>query len=188
VDFAEIEALQRAGDWDGAGTVLGEAARGLAGAGADLIVICTNTMHICAPAIAARAARPVLHIADPTAAAVRAAGISTVGLIGTRFTMEQDFYVGRLREQHGLRTLVPEVADRVTAHHIIFDELVKGVVRDDSRAEYRRIIRALVEQGAEGVILGCTEIGLLIGPDDASVPLFDTTLLHARAAADAALA
>lgn len=188
VDFAEIEALQRAGDWDGAGLMLGDAARGLAGAGADLIVICTNTMHICAPAIEARAARPVLHIADPTAAAVRAAGIGTVGLIGTRFTMEQDFYTGRLREQHGLRTLVPGAADRATAHRIIFDELVQGVVRDESRAEYRRIIRGLVEQGAEGVILGCTEIDMLVGADDSSVPLFDTTELHARAAADAALA
>lgn len=187
VDFHEIERLQHAGDWDAAGRVLADAARSLTAAGADFLVLCTNTMHKVAPAIEAAVDIPLLHIADPTAAAIRAAGVSTVGLLGTRFTMEQAFYKERLEEKFGLRVLTPAESDRQVVHRIIYDELCLGQICDESRQEYRRIIAALVEQGAEAVILGCTEISLLVGPADASVPLFDTTALHARHAADAAL-
>jgi aspartate racemase len=187
VDFHEIERLQHAGDWDAAGRVLADAARALKAAGADFLVLCTNTMHKVAPAIEAAVDIPLLHIADPTAEAIRAAGVATVGLLGTRFTMEQAFYKDRLIEKFGLKVLTPNEADRQVVHRIIYEELCLGRIRDESREEYRRIIAALVEQGAEAVILGCTEISLLVGPADALVPLFDTTALHALHAADAAV-
>ena len=188
VDFAEIERLQHAGDWDAAGKVLAGAARSLEAAGADFVVVCTNTMHKVAGAIEAAVGIPLLHIADPTAAAIHAAGIRTVGLLGTRFTMEQDFYVGRLEGRHGLAVLTPPAEDRETVHRVIYDELVLGRTLEPSRAAFRRVIEGLVARGAEGVILGCTEISLLVGPDDASVPLFDTTAIHATAAAELACA
>jgi len=184
VDFAEIAALQRAGDWAAAGNILANAARTLQTAGADFLVLCTNTMHIVAPAIEAAVNIPLLHVADPTAEAIQAAGFSKVGLIGTRFTMEQSFYKDRLIEQHGLQVLVPDEDDRDTVHRIIFEELCLGTTTDASRAEYRRVMARLVGQGAECIILGCTEITLLVGTQDASVPLFDTTGLHAKAAAE----
>ncbi|QEY75877.1 aspartate/glutamate racemase family protein [Pseudomonas denitrificans (nom. rej.)] len=187
VDFHEIERLQHAGDWDAAGRVLADAARSLRAAGADFLVLCTNTMHKVAPAIEAAVDIPLLHIADPTAEAIRAAGVATVGLLGTRFTMEQAFYKDRLVDRFGLKVLTPNEADRQVVHRIIYEELCLGRIRDESREEYRRIIAALVEQGAEAVILGCTEISLLVGPADASVPLFDTTALHALHAADSAI-
>ena len=182
VDFAEVERLQHAGDWDAAGALLAASARSLEAAGAECVVLCTNTMHKVAAAIEAAVGIPLLHIADATADAVRAAGLRTVGLLGTRFTMEQDFYVGRLEERHGLTVLTPPAEDRALVHQVIYEELVLGRTLEASRAAYRRVIGDLVARGAEGVILGCTEIGLLVGPADATVPLFDTTELHAAAA------
>jgi aspartate racemase len=187
VDFAEIERLQMNGDWDTAGQVLADAARALRAGGAELLVICTNTMHKVADAVEAASGLPLLHIADATADEIRARGLQRVGLLGTRFTMEQDFYRQRL-VGHGLEVLVPDADDRGIVHRVIYDELCLGQVRDESRQQYRRIIADLVARGAQGVILGCTEIGLLVGDDDASVPLFDTAALHARHAALAALA
>jgi len=187
VDFAEVERLQHAGDWAAAGAAMADAARRVAAAGAELIVVCTNTMHKVAPAIEAAVTIPLLHIADPTAAAIRAAGHRTVGLLGTRFTMDEPFYRDRLRDRHGLDVRVPPAADRDIVHRIIYDELCLGDIRDASRNEYRRIMAGLVAAGAEAIILGCTEISLLVGDGDASVPLFDTTAIHARAAAEAAL-
>jgi aspartate racemase len=187
VDFAEVEALQHAGRWDEAGALLADAAARLEGAGADLLVICTNTMHKVAPAIEARVRIPLLHIADPTARAIRATGHTKVGLLGTRFTMEQDFYKARLAGQHGLDVLVPPEESRETVHRIIYDELCLGVIREESRRAYQRIAAELLEAGAQCVILGCTEIGLLLKDGDVPAPLFDTTALHARAAALAAL-
>jgi len=188
VDFEEIEVLQRAGDWQRAGEILAEAAKALERAGADFLVLCTNTMHKVAPAIEAATRLPLLHIADATGREVRGQGIRTVGLLGTAFTMEQEFYRGRLESEHGLRVLVPVAAGREIIHRVIYEELCRGRVLDPSRRAYREIIAKLVEGGAEGIILGCTEIGLLIGPGDAPVPLFDTTTLHAAAAVDFALA
>jgi aspartate racemase len=187
VDFAPIAEMQAADDWETAAIALGQAARGLASAGAEFLVIATNTMHIVAPQIEAAAGIPVLHIADPTADAALAAGIGTLGLLGTRFTMEKDFYVRRL-EERGLSVLVPEPEDRDTVHRIIYDELVLGVVSEASRELYREVMQRLVDRGAEGIILGCTEIAMLVGPADARVPLLDTTELHALAAVDRALA
>ncbi|WP_320109207.1 aspartate/glutamate racemase family protein [Mangrovibrevibacter kandeliae] len=188
VDFAEIEALQRAGDWPAMAAILGEAAKGLAAAGAAFLMIATNTMHRVADVIAAMSGLPVLHIADPTAEALQQAGVTRVGLLGTRFTMEQDFYRGRLTERHGLDVLVPEAEDRAEVHRIIYDELVFGTVREESRAIYRGVIERLAEQGAEAIIMGCTEITLLLRPQDSDLPLFDTTALHATAAVERALA
>ena len=187
VDFHDIERLQQAGAWDEAGRMLADAARSLEAAGAEGLALCTNTMHKVAAAIEAAVTIPLLHIADPTAAAVKAAGLQTVGLLGTRFTMEQDFYRGRLMERHGLRVLIPDPADREIVHRVIYDELCQGDLRAESRTQYRRIMQRLVEKGAEGMILGCTEIALLVGPEDAPVPVFDTTRLHARYAATWAL-
>lgn len=187
VDFAEIEVLQREGRWEEAGRAMAEQARVLERAGADFVVLCTNTMHISAAEIEAAISIPFLHIADPTAGAVKAAGIQSVGLLGTRFTMEQDFYKGRLQEKHGLRVLVPDAEDRDVVHRVIYEELVLGVVNPQSRAQYARIMQALVDEGAQGIILGCTEIGLLVKAEDSRVPLFDTTLIHALAAVDLAL-
>jgi aspartate racemase len=182
VDFHEIEQLQQAGDWDAAGAAMAAAARALHAGGADFLVLCTNTMHRVADAITAAVPLPLLHIADATADALQAAAVTRVGLLGTRFTMEQDFYRARLR-QRGFQVLVPDPPGREDVHRIIYDELCQGVIRDASRARYREVIAALQAQGAETVILGCTEISLLVGAGDATVPLFDTTALHARAAA-----
>ncbi|MFC4653894.1 aspartate/glutamate racemase family protein [Rheinheimera marina] len=187
VDFQQIEQLQRSGDWAQAGAVLAEAAQALQAAGADFIVLCTNTMHKVAAAIEAAVAIPLLHIADPTAQAISDAGLKTVGLLGTRFTMEQSFYRERL-EQQGLKVLVPEEADRELVHQVIYQELCLGKVLAESRLQYQQVMQQLVVQGAEAIILGCTEIGLLLGPADAAVPLFDTTALHARASVAKALA
>ena len=187
VDFHEIERLQHAGDWDAAGKLLAGAARALESAGADFLVLCTNTMHKVAPAIEAAVRIPLLHIADPTGDAIKRAGLSCVGLLGTRFTMEQAFYRDRLRERHGLTVLIPGDDDRDVVHRVIYEELCLGQIKPESRDEYRRIIAALISQGAEGIILGCTEISLLVGPADADVPLFDTTALHAQHAAKRAL-
>jgi aspartate racemase len=188
VDFHEIERLQHAGDWDAAGKILANAARSLETAGAAFLVLCTNTMHRVASSIEAAVAIPLFHIADPTAAEIKRAGHSTVGLLGTRFTMEQAFYRDRLSERHGLRVIVPDSDDRATIHRIIYEELCLGVVTPDSRGEYRRIIKNLASQGAEAIILGCTEISLLVSQQDSEIPLFDTTAIHARAAAEEALA
>lgn len=181
LDFHEIEALQRQGDWAAAGTLLADAARRLESAGADFLLLCTNTMHKVAPAIEAATNIPLLHIADPTAAAIRRAGLSRVGLLGTRFTMEQAFYRGRLAERHGIEVLVPEPDDRERVHRVIYEELCLGRVEDASRAAYREVMRRLFERGAQGIALGCTEIALLVAAQDASVPLFDTTAIHAAA-------
>ena len=187
VDFQEIERLQHQGRWDAAGEQLGDIARRLEGAGADVVALCTNTMHKVAPAIEAALRVPFLHIADPTAQAVKQAGIGRIGLLGTRFTMEEDFYRGRLVERHGLDVIVPDPAERETVHRVIYDELCLGKVEERSRQAYRDIIAHLVERGAEGVILGCTEIAMLVSPADSPVPLFDTTQLHAVSAVDFAL-
>ncbi|ACO73050.1 aspartate/glutamate racemase family protein [Laribacter hongkongensis] len=186
VDFAEVEALQACGDWDAAGALLARACRQLEAAGADAVVLCTNTMHKVAPAMQAATDLPFLHIGDATAAAIRAAGLDCVGLLGTRFTMEQDFYRARL-EARGIRVLVPEADDRATVHRIIYDELCLGDIRPASRTAYLDIIGRLAAAGAQGVVLGCTEIPLLVSAGDTSLPLFDTTALHARFAADFAL-
>lgn len=187
-DFAEIETLQSEGRWDDATALMIDAARRLEGAGAELLVICTNTMHRMAQAIEAAVSIPLLHIVEPTGERIRAAGMGRVGLLGTAFTMEQRFYRGRLEERFGLEVLVPDADDRATVHRIIYDELVQGRVEEASRAAYREVIAHLVDRGAEGIILGCTEIMLLVRPEDSAVPLFDTTTLHAEAAASAALA
>jgi aspartate racemase len=187
VDFHEIERLQHAGLWDTAGGMLADAARALEAAGADFLVLCTNTMHKVAAAIEAAVAIPLLHIADPTAEAILRAGASTIALLGTRFTMEEDFYRARLR-MHGIESIVPDDAARAWLHRVIYDELCRGVVRDDSRAELRDVIATLVARGAQAVVLGCTEIAMLIDDGDVTVPVFDTARLHAEAAALRALA
>jgi aspartate racemase len=186
VDFAPVERAQREGRWDELGAMLAAEARGLAAAGARLVVVCTNTLHRVADDVAAALDVPLLHIADATAEAVRAAGLATVGLLGTAYTMEQEFYVGRLRARHGLDVLVPPEADRRIVHDVIYDELCRGEIRDGSREEYRRIIAELTGRGAQGIILGCTEIGLLVQPADVPAPVFDTTVLHAQRAVAAA--
>lgn len=187
-DFAEVEALQHAGRWADATFLMIEAARRLERGGADFILICTNTMHRMADEVQAAIAIPLLHIADPTAERVRAAGYQRVGLLGTVFTMEQDFYKGRLSTQHGLDVIVPDEPDRKVVHRIIYDELVQGQVAPASRQAYREIIERLIARGAQAIILGCTEIMLLIHPEDSAVPLFDTTAIHAEAAVDRAVA
>jgi len=188
VDFHEIERLQLDGDWQTAGAILANVARALERAGADFLVLCTNTMHKVASEIEAAVHIPLFHISDPTAQEITQAGFSTVGLLGTRFTMEQDFYKERLRARHGLQVIIPTLEDRNVVHRIIYEELCLGKVNEDSRAEYRRVMTQLVEQGAQAIILGCTEISLLVGPLDSSVPLFDTTAIHAHHAALRALA
>ncbi len=187
VDFAEIEQMQMAGQWDQAGQAMAEAARRLERGGADFVVLCTNTMHKLSGDIEAAVSIPLLHIADPTAEAIQAAGIKRIGLLGTAFTMEQEFYRGRLSEKFGLDVLIPDTAGRAEVHRIIYEELVLGIVKDESRAVYKRVIDSLVAQGAEGIILGCTEIMLLIGQQDSPVPVFDTTTLHALAAVEQAI-
>lgn len=187
-DFGEIEAMQHAGDWAGAEAAMADAARRLAAGGAGCVVICSNTMHRMADTVEQAAGLPLLHIADPTGAAIRAAGLHRVALLGTAFTMEQAFYRGRLAERFGLDVLIPEPDDRAAVHRIIYDELVQGRVEPASRARYSAVIARLVAQGAQAVILGCTEIMLLVQPEDSAVPLFDTTTLHAQAAVAWALA
>jgi aspartate racemase len=187
LDFAEVEAMQRGGDWAAAGRLLADTARSLERAGADFLVVCTNTMHNVADAIEGAVGIPLLHIADATAAEVKSLGLRKVGLLGTRFTMEQDFYKARLKGRHGIEAVVPPEADREIVHRVIYDELCLGKVLAPSREEYRRIIRALVEAGAEGIVLACTEIPMLVGAADSPVPVFDTTALHARKAAEWAL-
>ena len=186
VDFAEVEQVQAAGDWHQAGELLAREARALEAAGAELIVLCTNTMHIVAPTIEAAVSIPLLHLADVTARAIGAAGLVRVGLLGTRFTMQQAFYRERV-ESHGIEVLVPDLDDQAVVHRVIYDELVRGIVSEQSRAQYRQIIDRLVERGAQGVVLGCTEIELLIDEHHVEVPLFATTRLHAHAAVDWAL-
>lgn len=182
-DFAEIEQLQARGDWDAAGRVLADAARQLEAAGAQGLMLCTNTMHLVADAIEDATTIPLLHIADPTAAAIIADGLHTVGLLGTAFTMERDFYRRRL-ERHGLEVVVPEPRDRELVHHVIYDELVHGRVVDESRDRYLEIIQRMVANGAEGIIAGCTEIELLVRPDDLRTPYYPTTRLQTLAAVD----
>jgi aspartate racemase len=187
-DFAQVEELQHAGRWDDATALMVEAARRLERGGADFVVICTNTMHRMADDVQAAVPIPLLHIADPTAERIKEAGLTRIGLLGTAFTMEQDFYKGRLTARHGLDVLVPDEADRRTVHRVIYDELVQGKVEEKSRDAYRQIIARLVARGAEAIILGCTEIMLLVRPEDSAVPLFDTTAIHADAAVERALA
>ncbi|HEX4444407.1 MAG TPA: aspartate/glutamate racemase family protein [Galbitalea sp.] len=186
VDFAEIEQLQSASNWDRAGELLAAEGARLEAAGADFLVLCTNTMHKVTPAVEAVTSIPLLHLADATADAVTAVGLKTVGLLGTAFTMEQDFYRNRLAD-HGLTVLVPDEPQRATVHRIIYEELVLGIVKDSSRARYREVIDALVDRGAQGVILGCTEIELLVSQADSAVPVFPTTRIHAEAAVREAL-
>ncbi|QKG70244.1 aspartate/glutamate racemase family protein [Erythrobacter mangrovi] len=188
LDFGEIEQLQHAGEWGTLGDIMADSARRLEAGGADVIILCTNTMHKLADRIEAASSLPFIHIADPTAGAIKARGITRVGLLGTAFTMEQDFYRGRLHREHGLDVTVPDEADRAEVHRIIYEELIAGKVTEASRAAYRAVIARLVERGAQAVILGCTEIMLLVRDEDSAVPLFDTTSLHALAAVDFALA
>lgn len=187
LDFADVETLQAAGRWAEAGDLLADRARAVVAAGADLVVLCTNTMHTVIGAVEDAVDVPVLHIADATAARIQAAGLRRVGLLGTSFTMEQDFYRGRMAG-HGLDVLVPGAEDRAVVHRVIYEELVRGVVRPESRAAYRDVIRRLVDDGAEGIVLGCTEIELLVGDADSPVPVFPTTRIHVEAAVDRALA
>lgn len=188
VDFQRIEQLQAAGEWQQAGEILAEAARNLERAGAQFIVLCTNTMHKVAGQISAATTIPLLHIADATGRRIRQAGVHKVGLLATRFTMEQDFYRGRLREQFDLEVITPDEADQKLVHEVIYHELCLGEIKPLSRLRYRAIMQKLVAQGAEAIILGCTEITLLVDATDASVPLFDTTLIHAEDAVIQALA
>lgn len=187
VDFAEIETLQHQGQWQAAADILRDAAQRLERGGADFIVLCTNTMHKLADDIQPHVGIPLLHIADATARRVKEKGIQTIGLLGTRFTMEEDFYSGRLREQHALEVLIPAAEERAIIHQVIYDELCTGLIRQQSKEQYLTIIKNLVQQGAQGIVSGCTEIGLLVGADDCAVPFFDTTYLHAVAAVDYAL-
>ena len=188
VDFHEIEQFQRQGDWDAAGRAMADAAKRLQLAGADFIVLCTNTMHKVPHYIEDAVAIPLLHIADRTAIAIKKAGLHKVGLLGTQFTMEQNFYRERLIDQYGLDVVIPEPEERAMIHRVIYDELCLGITSASSRHAYQQVIEHLQQKGAQAIILGCTEIGLLISQTDACLPLFDTTALHAKAAADMALA
>lgn len=187
VDFAEIEALQREGRWEEATRAMIQAARSVEAGGADFLIICTNTMHKMAEAVQRSIGIPLLHIADATAEVIKAQKLQRVGLLGTRFTMEEAFYRGRLVEKHGLDVIIPDKSDREIVHRIIYSELVLGRIEPASKAEYLRIIAGLAKAGAEGIILGCTEIGLLVSPSDSRLPLFDTTRIHALAAVQYAL-
>ncbi len=188
VDFAEIEQLQTSGRWDEAGRVLAAAAQGLEQNGAELILICTNLMHKVAPAIEASLQVPLLHIADATGRAIQAQGLGKVGLLGARYTMEEDFYRQRLQDKFGLEVVIPAAPEREFVHRVIFDELCRGVFTDSSRQRYLNIIEGMKQQGAQGVVLGCTEIPLLVRQSDTELPLFSTTALHAEAALQAAFA
>lgn len=188
IDFEPMERLQHSGDWEAAGRILVDAATGVQAAGADFLLICTNTMHKVAPAIEAAVDIPLLHIADATAGVLSSDGLETVGLLGTAFTMEQDFYKGRLEEKHGLQVITPDDEGRADVHRIIYDELCQGIVDAASKQRYLNIIDALAMNGAQAVILGCTEIGLLVQQPDTRVPLYDTTAIHAAKAVEMALA
>ena len=188
VDFAEIEGLQSAGQWTQAGAILSSAAVALQSAGAECVVLTTNTMHKVADQIEAAVDLPFLHIADCTAAAIVGQGIQVVGLLGTRYTMEQAFYKDRLTEKFGLRVLTPPQPERETVHRIIYEELCRGEVRADSRQAYQAILSGMAQEGAEGIILGCTEISMLLGPQHSDLPLFDTAAIHALAAVNWSLA
>jgi len=187
VEFAEVEALQHRGDWPRLTALMVDAAQRLERGGADFLVLCTNTMHKMADEMQRGVSIPLLHIADATAAEVKGRGLSKVGLLGTRFTMEEDFYRGRLAERHGLEVLIPSEAEREIVDRVIYEELCAGKIVAASREDYRRVMAHLAEQGAQGIVLGCTEIGLLVGDEDSPVPLFDTTRIHAVAAAEYAL-
>jgi len=187
MDFDEIEKLQLTGNWEETAVILSQAAKRVEAGGADFLVICTNTMHKVVPEIEANIKIPVLHIADATAEQIIAKGISKVSLLGTKFTMEQDFYKGRLSEKHGVDVIIPETAGRELVHKVIYSELCLGTISEQSREEYVRIIESLAEQGAEAVILGCTEIALLVQQQHTHVPLFDTTSIHANKAVERAL-
>lgn len=187
VDFNEIEKLQHAGQWEKLTTIMIEAADKLEKAGADFVVICTNTMHKMAPEIEAQLSIPLLHIADATAKAIHKKGLKKIALLGTNFTMSQDFYKGRLKEKHQLEVLIPNETDRMIVHNIIYNELIYGDFREESRQKYKTIIQKLQQAGAEGVILGCTEIPLLIKQKDSPIPVFDTTSIHALEAVNFAL-
>ena len=187
VDFAEIEALQHAGRWEEATQAMINAARHVEAGGADFVIICTNTMHKMADQVEVAVGIPLLHIADATAEAIKAQGLNKVGLLGTKYTMEDDFYRGRLVEKHGLEVLIPEADDREMVHRVIYDELVLGNIKAESREHYKRIIEKLISWGAQGIILGCTEIGLLVKEEDSRVPTFDTTYIHAVSAVERAL-
>ncbi|BBO84235.1 aspartate racemase [Desulfosarcina ovata subsp. sediminis] len=186
VDFDPIERLQHQGDWDGTGDILSDAARRIEAGGADFMLICTNTMHKVADRVAAAINIPLLHIADATGEALRNAGIQRVGLLGTAFTMEQDFYKGRLMKKYGLDVLIPDENDRLQVHDVIYQELCLGVIKPESRQAYVGVVDRLAQNGAEAVILGCTEIGLLINQADTPVPLYDTTVIHAGKAVELA--
>jgi aspartate racemase len=187
VDFAEIEALQHQGKWAESAQLLIEAARSLEAGEADFILVCTNTMHKVADEIQANVKIPLLHIADATAQVVKDSGMQKIGLLGTRFTMEEEFYKGRLSQKYGLKVIVPNAQEREIVHRVIYDELVIGKIEQDSKEKYMRIMERMVDEGAEGIILGCTEIGLLVHQQDSRVPLFDTTRIHAEAAVEYAL-
>ena len=187
VDFQEIEDLQHKDKWDEAGEILSGAGRQVEAAGADFLLICTNTMHKVAPQIEEAIKIPLLHIADATAEEIKKQGIGSIGLLGTNFTMEQNFYAGRLTEKHGLHVLIPEKEDRDIVHRVIYEELVLGVVKEEARKEYLRIMNDLRDRGAEGVIEGCTEIVMLVQQEHTEIPLFDTTAIHARKAVEMAL-
>jgi len=186
-DFAQIAELQNKGDWDQAAKLLTDAAKRLERAGAEVLVICTNTMHKSADHVQNNVHIPLLHIADATAEQIKARGLKKVGLLGTKFTMEDDFYKGRLREKHGIQVIIPDKHERQIINQVIFDELCIGQVKQDSKEKFRRIMQNLAENGAEGIILGCTEICLLVGQQDATVPIFDTTKIHATSAGQFAL-
>lgn len=188
VDFDVIEKLQHAGDWDKTGAILSEAAKSVEAGGADFLLICTNTMHKVAPQIEQKISIPVLHIADATAARLHADNINCVGLLGTRFTMEQEFYKNRLTEQFGIQVLVPSADERTVVHDVIYNELCMGEIKAESRSSYLQIIEGLQQQGAEAVILGCTEIALLVQQQHTPVPLYDTTEIHAQQAVALAIA
>jgi aspartate racemase len=187
VDFHEIEDLQHNDEWERAGEMLGEAAQQVEAAGADFLLICTNTMHKVAPQIQDAIHIPLVHIADATAEQIKRQGMKSIGLLGTRFTMEEEFYAGRLREMHGLKVLIPPKEDREFVHRAIFEELVLGLVKDESRNEFLRIVDGLQAQGAEGIIEGCTEIVMLVQQKHTDIPLFDTTAIHAKKAVEMAL-
>jgi aspartate racemase len=187
VDFSEIEMLQREGRWDEATQKMIEAAQQVERGGADFVLICTNTMHRMADAVQQAIHIPLVHIADATARVIQSQNLERIGLLGTRFTMEEDFYRGRLSKQFGLQVLVPEAREREMIHRVIYDELCLGVIRPESRRQYRQVLEQLVENGAQGIILGCTEIGMLVKAEDCTVPLFDTTYLHALSAVELAL-
>ena len=187
LDFAEIEALQMKGDWGTATEILIQSARKIEAAGADFVLICTNTMHLMAEDVQAEISIPLLHIADATAEAIREAGLDKVGLLGTRFTMEENFYKGILEKKHRLNVLIPGEEERELIHDVIYNELVQGEIKDSSREVYQDVILGMIDKGAEGIVLGCTEIGMLVKGEDVSVPIFDTMEIHARAAVRAAL-